>query len=113
MNYGQIIRQERITRGLTLRELADACGTHKGYVCMIEKGKCRPPTPRFTAKFCRQLGLDLEYMTCLAYAEKAPRLIRKQFVEFVNIKFVVAPAVEREQKDFGLMRKDRSKVEIG
>jgi transcriptional regulator with XRE-family HTH domain len=113
MTYGQIIRQERITRGLTLKELATACGTHKGYVCMIEKGNCRPPTPRFTVKFCRHLGLDPEFMICLAYAEKAPQLIRKQFVEFVNTKFVVAPAAAREEMDNQNLRKDRPRLVIG
>lgn len=39
---GDIIRQRRIARGLTQEGLADACGIHRTYVSILERGLKSP-----------------------------------------------------------------------
>lgn len=39
---GETIREVREQRGMTQRQLAEACGTHRVYVISIEKGKENP-----------------------------------------------------------------------
>ena len=112
MTYGQILKSARIRRELTLEQVAKAISSHKGYVCGIENGKVNPPSPRFTVKFCRVLGLEPEYMLCLAVAEKAPRIVRQGFIDYVHTRFVALPEVEREEKDAATIRMDRPKLVI-
>ena len=65
---------------MTLEQVARALRTHKGYVSSIENGKARPPSPRFIAKMARLYSVDEKELLRLAYAEKAPRLIRDEII---------------------------------
>ena len=68
----------RSSKGLTLEQVARAVGSHKGYVSSIETGQMRPPSPGFIARFARLYSVDERDLLRLAYAEKAPKLIRDE-----------------------------------
>ena len=42
--YKNKIKDYRIKRGLTIKELADKCGVSAGYICHLEKGKRENPS---------------------------------------------------------------------
>jgi transcriptional regulator with XRE-family HTH domain len=65
---------------MTQDQVARAVGTNKGYVSMIESGRVQPPSPKFIAKFARLYSVDEKELLRLAYAEKAPRLIREEII---------------------------------
>ena len=68
----------RSSKGLTLEQVARAVGSHKGYVSSIETGQMRPPSPGYIARFARLYSVDERELLRLAYAEKAPKLIRDE-----------------------------------
>jgi hypothetical protein len=70
----------RSARGLTLDQVARAVGSHKGYVSSIETGQMRPPSPRYISRLARLYSVDERELLRLAYAEKAPDLIRDEII---------------------------------
>lgn len=85
MTFGQRIQRARHHRGLTLEGLASRVGSHKGYMSGIENGTCRPPAPGLTGRLARVLGLDLELLLVEGWAEKAPKRVRSQVMEAVEL----------------------------
>jgi len=80
--FGEIVKEARHARGITLERMAKRIGTGKPYLRMIERGKANPPSPRFVKKIATTLGLDLLTLLALAHAQKAPMPVREKFVEF-------------------------------
>lgn len=78
MTFGEMVKVARKTRDLTLQDVARACGTVKGYVSGIEGGKVSPPSWRVVRRMCRILGLPETKMQLLAWAEKAPAVVREE-----------------------------------
>jgi transcriptional regulator with XRE-family HTH domain len=66
--------------GLTLDQVARAVGSRKGYVSSIETGQMRPPSSKFISRFARLYSVDEKELLRLAYAEKAPELIRDEII---------------------------------
>jgi transcriptional regulator with XRE-family HTH domain len=84
LSFGQRILEARKEKGLTLQELANKAGTHKGYVSGIETGKLNAPAPKVIEIFCKVLGLDIDTMLVVAWAEKAPIRILPLVIERVR-----------------------------
>ncbi len=40
--FGEVLRQTRLDKGLSQEELADACGRHRTYVSLLERGRSSP-----------------------------------------------------------------------
>ncbi len=78
--FGARLKDLRRSKGLTLEKVARAVKTHKGYVSGIENGKVRPPSPKFVTRFARFYKVDERELLRLAYAEKAPKLIRDEII---------------------------------
>jgi len=93
--FGDLIKAQRIVRGLTLEALAKKTGTHKGYCSGIEHSHVNPPAAGMTMRLCRELGLEVEYMLLLAWAEKAPKQVRKIALDFVGSRHVSKDPSER------------------
>lgn len=81
--FGNLLRRLRHEKHHTLDQLAKACGTHKGYISGIEKGKINPPSARVIRKFAEVLGFDQKTMLKLGFLEKAPMEIREELMEKV------------------------------
>lgn len=78
--FGGWVKQLRIAKGMTLEQVARALGTHRAYISTIENGRARPPSPRFIAKLARLYTVDGKELLRVAYAEKAPPLIRQEVI---------------------------------
>ena len=57
MNFGEFIKEKRITKGINLRKLAELTGIAPGYLSDIEQGKRNSPTPEKLAKIIEVLEL--------------------------------------------------------
>ena len=79
--FGPLLKELRLSRGLTLEAVAKAVRTHKGYISGIENQKVAPPSPKFISKFARFFRVDEKDLLLLAYAEKAPKLIRDHVIQ--------------------------------
>jgi HTH-type transcriptional regulator, competence development regulator len=64
-SLGQRIKKERLARGMTQRELADAAGIKVPYVSKIEADK-ETPTEEKIIKLAQVLGLDADELTLAA-----------------------------------------------
>jgi transcriptional regulator with XRE-family HTH domain len=78
--FGSRVKELRKARGMTLEEVAQKVGTHKGYVSGIELGRVRPPSAKFVSKFARVFSIDERELHRLACVEKAPPQIRGELV---------------------------------
>ena len=62
MKIGELIRQKREEKGLTLKEVAEKCGMQRSNLSEIELGK-RNVSETIFKKIFKVLGLDLYYVT--------------------------------------------------
>jgi transcriptional regulator with XRE-family HTH domain len=77
-NFGDLVKRLRKEKGLTLEAVARKIGSHKGYVSGIENAKVNPPSVKIIRKFARLFGQDERTLVRMAWADKAPALIRDE-----------------------------------
>jgi HTH-type transcriptional regulator, competence development regulator len=64
--FGQLIREKRKAKGLSLRKFAALVGVSPTYVSQVEHGNCDPPTAERVRKMAEILGEDADELTALA-----------------------------------------------
>ena len=74
--FCDIIKALRLEKGLTLEKAAKTLGTHKGYISGWEHGTVMPPSIKFMAKIAKLYSVSVQDLAELAWAEKAPPIIR-------------------------------------
>jgi transcriptional regulator with XRE-family HTH domain len=77
-NFGDLIRKLRQQRGMTLDVVAREIGSNKGYVSGIETDKVNPPSAKLIRKLARLFGQEERELLWIAWADKAPPLIRRE-----------------------------------
>ena len=68
--FGSMVRQERLARGLSLRDLAQRIGVSPTYVSLIERGKTSLPTEERVRAIAFELKIDADVL--LAAAGQVP-----------------------------------------
>lgn len=81
--YGMVLRRRRMAKSLTLEDVAQKVGTHKGYLSGIENDQVRPPSPAITRRLCKALDMDFRSMVMRSWAEKAPKAVRADAIDLV------------------------------
>lgn len=66
MNFGDFLKQTRIKRGLSLRELGRRAEVSQSYLSLVESGKRGTPTPEQLLKLAPHLNID--YMVLMRAA---------------------------------------------
>lgn len=59
--FGESVRRQRESQGLSQEKLADLCGVHRTYIGGIERGE-RNPTLKTMIKISNALGVPLSEM---------------------------------------------------
>lgn len=77
-NFGDLVKTLRREKGLTLEAVAKKIGSHKGYVSGIENGKVNPPSVKIIRKFAKLFAQNERTLVRMAWADKAPTLIRDE-----------------------------------
>lgn len=75
-NFGDLVKRLRKERAMTLEQVAKKIGSHKGYVSGIENDKVNPPSVKIIRKFARLFSQDEKNLVRIAWADKAPSIIR-------------------------------------
>lgn len=83
-NFGDLVKRLRKERGMTLEQVARKIGSHKGYVSGIENDKVNPPSVKIIKKFAKLFGQDERRLVRIAWADKAPTLIREEAKRFME-----------------------------
>jgi|SRR5690625_1262756 len=65
-NFGECIKEIRLSKKLTLRDVSEKCGISHPYLSQIENGKKNTPKPAMIAKLAK--GLDVPYIVLLQKA---------------------------------------------
>ncbi len=65
-NFGQRIRQLRMTQQITLREFARRLDVSPTYISQIEQGNFKPPAEHVVVEMARILRLDADELLALA-----------------------------------------------
>jgi transcriptional regulator with XRE-family HTH domain len=84
-NFGDLVKRLRKEKGLTLEQVARKIGSHKGYVSGIENDKVNPPSVKIIRKFARLFAQDERTMVRIAWADKAPPVIREEAQRFMAL----------------------------
>ena len=84
-NFGDLVKKLRKDKGLTLEAVAKKIGSHKGYVSGIENGKVNPPSVKIIRKFAKLFTQDERTLVRMAWADKAPALIRDEARRLVSL----------------------------
>jgi transcriptional regulator with XRE-family HTH domain len=66
MNFGRYLKEMRIRRGLSMRELAKRSNLSHSYLSLVESGKRGNPTPEQLLKLAP--NLDVDYMELMKMA---------------------------------------------
>jgi len=64
--FGKRIRQLRVEKGMTQRDLSARVGIDFTYLSKIENSRAAPPSDTVIEKLARELGADLEELLSLA-----------------------------------------------
>src|SRR5258706_5468641 len=83
-NFGELLRRLRRERGYSLKIVARKLNTQKGYLSGIENGKVNPPSAKLVKRISQLYDQDERMLLRLAWADKAPTLIREDAVRLVN-----------------------------
>jgi len=76
---GEIIRERRLERGLTLNTLAEAIGSTKSYLSMIENHRVgKPPSMKLLVQLEAVLGVTGGRLQRAADWERAPQTVRQE-----------------------------------
>ena len=59
MLLGEVVHEERIRQGLSLRELAEKCGLSAMYILRLERGDFESPRPATVRALADGLGMLL------------------------------------------------------
>jgi transcriptional regulator with XRE-family HTH domain len=82
-HFGDLVKELRKKKGLTLAEVAKKIGSHKGYVSGIENHKVNPPSVKIIKKYAKVVGYDLRTLVRLAWVDKAPEMLRADAERFL------------------------------
>jgi len=83
-NFGELMRRLRRERGFSLKTVARKLSTQKGYLSGIENGKVNPPSAKLVKRISQLYQQDERMLLRLAWADKAPTLIREDAVRMVS-----------------------------
>ena len=83
-NFGELMRRLRRERGYSLKTVARKLSTQKGYLSGIENGKVNPPSAKLVKRISQLYQQDERMLLRLAWADKAPSLIREDAVRMVS-----------------------------
>jgi transcriptional regulator with XRE-family HTH domain len=97
-DFGNLIKQLRKEQNLTLDRVARKIGSQKGYVSGIENGKVNPPSVKIIREFARLFRKDAKKLVWIAWADKAPKMIRKEARQLVA-QFLLRKQFESDPAD--------------
>lgn len=66
LTFGQVLRETRLAKGITLRKFAEMVGISSTYLSQVEQGNVDPPTVERTHTMAALLGANLDEWTALA-----------------------------------------------
>ena len=100
MTFGDIIREARMQREITLRKFAEMVGVSPTYLSQIERGEYSPPSVARIEKIAQILKLDIDLIVALA--KRTPPSLSaamnkhpKQVADFLRL----VPQLTEEQMD--------------
>jgi transcriptional regulator with XRE-family HTH domain len=84
-NFGDLVKRLRKEKAMTLEQVARKIGSHKGYVSGIENDKVNPPSVKIIRKFARLFSQEEKALVRIAWADKAPAVIREEAQRFMTL----------------------------
>lgn len=80
-HFGPILAAIRLIHAMTLKDVADAVGSFKGYMSMIETGKVKPPSKKVLPKLAKVFKVDPKLLALIAAPEQANPTIQNEVRE--------------------------------
>ena len=70
MTLGKHLRMRRDDLGLSLKDVADACGISKAHYWDLEQGHSSNPSIRLSIELCNVLRIQIDDFACSVLEEK-------------------------------------------
>lgn len=100
---GEYIRHRRLSRGLSLNDVAETSGLHFSYWSKLENGAYDSPSPKHLLVIARSLDVNIEDLYALAGYEIPERL--PTFTPYLRAKYELPPeAIADLERYFELLR---------
>ena len=99
--FGPTVKQLRLEKGLSQKDLAKAVGIDFGYLSNIERSKVKPPSGDVVLRIAKELGVDKDEL--LVLARRVP-----SDIEPIITQGPYVPRVLRRAK--GLSQQDWNKI---
>jgi transcriptional regulator with XRE-family HTH domain len=78
MDFGALLRRERIRAGLSQQALASKCGVSAVYVYRLEKKAIDPPARKMCHALAKALGAEPKTLWQAAFASRLRRWLNKE-----------------------------------
>ena len=102
-SLGEYIRSRRLSRGLSLKDVAEISGLHFSYWSKLENGVYDAPSPKHLQVIARTLQVDFENLYSLAGYDIPERL--PTFRPYLRAKYDLPPeAIADLERYFELLR---------
>jgi len=82
IRFSQWLDRSRKAKALTLQGLGERVGSGKGYMCGILAEDVNPPSTKVCSLLAKVFGVSPEYVTFMAYRDKAPEPVRQRLEVF-------------------------------
>lgn len=78
--FGDVLREKRMAKGISLRKFADQVGVSPTYLSQVEQNNMDPPTAERVQRMAEILGENADELIALAgrMPEDLPKIIQKQ-----------------------------------
>lgn len=78
--FGDVLREKRMAKGISLRKFADQVGVSPTYLSQVEQNNMDPPTAERVRKMAEILSENADELIALAgrVPEDLPKIIQKQ-----------------------------------
>ena len=85
--FGQVLREKRLEKGITLRKFAEMISVSPTYLSQVEQGNADPPTAERLMRIAELLGENSDVWIALAgrMPEDLPGIIHKQPTEMPEL----------------------------
>lgn len=78
MDFGSLLRRERIRAGLSQQALATKCGVSAVYIYRLEKKAIEPPARRMCHALAKAMGTEPQILWQAAFASRLRRWLNKE-----------------------------------
>jgi len=110
ISFGELIRQERLKKGVTLRKFAQSVDLSSTFISRMERDDTYPPSEEKILNIAAALGLDPDYLILMA--RKVPEEVQELLFDHPHLVGLLRKAIKKNGKEIDDMTSLSSKGDL-